>query len=300
MFETRRLAPEQVDTWSHLLTPQAAGLADPAQFKDWRNQVWTAARFGMFETYGVFRADEPAGKPLAVLLVQEGGGHRAVMLGVGDFSGDALAHAISHLMATSAAVSWQGDTGPGWAERLADLGVRRFDHQSWVNRLAPANARLAEVPVDPAVVPWDDAWIEEAIGLVVTANTGTLAGLVLALPHPPTAAALTAEVRSLLTGEGKLMRNASFGYLIDGRLVGVALIAAMPEGPVLYELAVSAATRGRGAGKHLTHAAQRALFAAGHQDLLFWTTDANAPVQRISPWDSELVESVPSAYWLAP
>lgn len=301
MYETRRLAPEEVDTWSHFLTPQVAGLADPEQFTAWRGQVWTAARFGMFEAHGVFPASGPAGGPTAVLLVQEAGGHRVVMLGLGDLAGDALRQAIGHLMASSTAVSWQEDTGPGWADRLADLGVRRFDQQSWVNHLAPVMARLADVPPDSAVVPWDDAWLDDAVRLVVAANAGSLAGLVLALPHPPTAAGLELQVRAMVTPAGKLLREASFGYLIDGALAGVVLIVAMPDGPALYELAVDAATRGRGAGKHLVHAAQRALYALGHPTMLFWTTDANAPVHRISkPGESEVVESVPSAYWLAP
>ncbi len=301
MFETRRLAPEDVDTWSHFLTPQVAGLADPEQFRTWRDQVWTAARFGMFEAHGVFPAGAPTGRPIAVLLAQAAGGHRTVVLGVGDLADDVLRQAFGQLMAISAAVSWQEDTGPGWADRLADLGVRRFDHQSWLNRLEPVMRRLADVPPDPAVAPWDDAWLDDAIRLVVSANTGSLAGLVLALPHAPTPAALEAEVRAMVTADGRLLREASFGYRVEGSLAGVVFIVALPEGPALYELAVDPATQGRGAGKHLVHAAQRALFAAGHREMLFWTTDANAPVHRISkPGESEVVGSVPSAYWLAP
>lgn len=296
MTETRRLRPEDVDRWAHLLTPEAAGLPDPHEFNAWRGQVWAAARFGVLDAYGV----GPAGAPDAVFLVQEAGGHRAVMLGLGELD-TALRPGIAHLMAGAAAVSWQEATGPGWADRLADLGVRRFDHQTWLNHLPVVMERLATYPPDPAVQPWRDAWMEEAIALVVAANAGTLAGLVLALPQAPTGAGLAAEVRAMVADETKLMRDASFGYVVDGKLEGVVFLLMLDDGPALFELAVSAATRGRGAGKHLVHAAQRALHAAGHRTMHFWTTDANAPVHRISkPGESEAIAHAPSAYWIAP
>lgn len=299
MFETRRLAPEDVDRWSHLLTPQVAGLVDPTHFRAWRDQVWSYARLGVLESWGAFAGEDPV--PAAVLLTQEAGGHRTVMLGMGALAGEALRALVARLQGASLALSWQEATGPGWADRLADLGVRRFEHQTWANHLGPVMARLAAVPPDPAIVPWDDAWLEDALGLIVAANAGGLAGLLLALPHPPTAAAIAREVRAMIAEPGSLMREASFGYLVDGALAGVVVLLRLENGPSLYELAVSEATRGRGAGKHLVHAAQRALAAAGHAEMAFWTTDANAPVHRISkPGESTCVAQVPSAYWFAP
>ena len=300
MYETRRLRPEDVDHWSHLLTPAVAGLPDPEAFQAWRGQVWSYARLGLLEAFGAF-AGADAVRPDAVLLTQENGGHRMVMLAAGDLADGPLRAAIAHLQGVSMALSWQEATGPGWADRLADLGVRRFEHQTWANRLDPVLARLADVPPDPAVVPWDDGWLDAAVDLVVAANVGTVAGLLLSLPHPPTAGHVAREVRAMLTAEGQLLRDASFGYLVDGRLAGVVALLMLDGAPALYELAVSEATRGRGAGKHLVHAAQHALHAAGHRTMTFWTTDANAPVHRISkPGESELVEAVPSACWLAP
>lgn len=300
MYETRRLAPEDVDLWTHLLTPQVAGLVDPAAFKAWRDEIWTHARFGLVETWAVYPREAAGGSPQGVLLAQNTGGHRSVAVVAGAFEGEALREAIAPLMADAAALSWPSELAPDWADRLADLGVRRFEQQHWVNRLDVVLPRLAGEPPDPAIAPWDASRLDEVIALIGAANAGSVAGFMLSLPYPPTRSAIEAQARAMLAEGGSLLPEASFLYLLDGAVAGAVLIVALPDGPTLYELVVAPLTRGRGAGKHLVHAAQRALHAAGHREMRFWTTDTNAPVHRISkPGESFVSGATACACWFA-
>jgi GNAT superfamily N-acetyltransferase len=294
---TRRLEPWEEDRWLPLLAPRAADFPDADAFGAWRDQLVDLARVGALELQGVLPAE--GGPATGALLVQKTGGHGTVLLGMGDLGGDRLEAAMGGLMARYEALTWTAETGPGWAERLAPLGVRAFDHQTFRNPLAETVPVLAAQPPDPAIAPWDDAYREAVVGVLAAANAGNLPGLLLTLPRLPTEQAVRDVLDARLGPAGDLMPEASFVYLVDGRPAGVILLIRGADGPALFDLAVLPEARGRKAGRAMVRAAQRALLAAGHDTMWFWTTDDNAPVHAIyEPNEAVLHAASRCAYWL--
>ncbi|MEB3330226.1 MAG: GNAT family N-acetyltransferase [Candidatus Sericytochromatia bacterium] len=292
----RVLGRDDEPLWLPLLTPEALGAPDAGEFASWRSQLLLAARTGLLSLIHV-----PGGRglpPAVVAASRPAPGHRAILFGLGP-ARPAVVQAVHQVLRRDAQlVTITEEAGVAWLEAAVGAGYSPLRHQVFVDHLDRIPNEALDGPLEPAISPWED---EDAAALVAAANAGTVSGLVLCAPQVPTRSGIRDHVRSLASEGGALMREASFVLREAGVALGAVVVTRSEQGPVLYELAVAPEARGRGLGRVLVRAAQRALRAAGHAEMRFHTTDTNAPVHRLyGAGEVELVASWRTACWMAP
>jgi ribosomal protein S18 acetylase RimI-like enzyme len=295
----RVLGGDDEPLWVPLLTPEALGVADADEFASWRTQLRFAARTGMLALVHVVGGADAS--PVVVAASRPAPRHRAILFGLGQACPEAMGAACRLLQQDAQLVTVTEDAGASWLEAAVAAGLTPVRHQVFVDHLDRIPDLALEPSPCPGLAPWDDGGLEEAATLVAVGNAGTVPGLALCAPQVPTRTAIRDHMRGLASPDGPLMREASFVYR-EGRVaLGAVWVTRSEEGPVLYELAVAPEARGRGLGRLLVRATQRALRAAGHAEMRFHTTDVNAPVHRLyGPGEVEPVTSWRAAWWMAP
>ena len=294
----RVLRAEEEALWLPLLSPEALGVDDASMFEDWRSQLRLAARTGLLQ---LVVAGPERGPRVVLGVTRPAPGHRALLFGLGEPDPLGVRAALALLQGEASLVTMAETAGTAWLEAALGAGLQPVTHQVFVDHL-PRVADLASQTVAPGgVEPWDDGHLADLARLVADGNAGTVSGLALCQPAVPTRQAIEAHMLGLAAPGGALMREASFLVREGGRALGAVWVTLSEHGPLLYEVVVDPAARGRGLGRLLVRAAQRALLAAGHAEMRFHTTDVNAPVHRLyGPGEAEEVSSWRAAWWMGP
>ena len=236
---------------------------------------------------------------LTGLLAQGGEGCWVLATGLGAPDPAARLAAFEALTDGARLIVWDDEAEPTWLTQLAAHGARAFERRELVQVLALA--RHPDLPADPALTlaPWPTGPEAEALlDTLAEASAGTLNGVFLTTPAPPTRAAVRRVLAAALASPERPFRpDASFVARLDGRPIGMvlALAGAEPDEVLLFDLFVSPEARGRGVARRLVMALQAAALATGGLHLRFLTLGHNDPVWRLFHAD-ELRESACRRY----
>lgn len=235
----------------------------------------------------------------AALVLQERGAWRQVVLGRGPQP--AVLNAIIALREMSDALLWnEADVNVDGAT-LDSNGFGELTRQVFTQDLAKVPRDFQPAP-DLEIAPLRGAAVADARSLFAQTHANSAEGLYCTWPDEPTVRQCGIAFERYLSGEdGATVPGACVVVLFERKVVGVIACAASStkDTATLLALAVDPRVRGRGLSRVLVRHAQRALFDAGFARMLFLTTDANAPVQRLfTPEEIISTETSKLRLWL--
>ncbi|MGV3623462.1 MAG: GNAT family N-acetyltransferase [Archangium sp.] len=239
----------------------------------------------------------PAGE--AALVLQESGKWRQLVLGRGEPA--AVLAAVNALRESSDALLWAADDVNVDGPTLDANGFHALTRQVFTQDLAKV-PRDFQPAADLEIAPLKGAAVADARSLFAQTHASSAEGLYCTWPVEPTVRQCGVVFERFLSGaDGAPVPGACVVVLFERKVVGVIVCAETEKKgtATLLGLAVDPKVRGRGLSRVLVRHAQRALFDAGFARMLFLTTDANAPVQRLfTPEEIISTETSTLRLWL--
>ena len=182
---------------------------------------------------------------------------------------------------------------------LAELGLARFGRSEMCRRDEHPLGEL-RLPAGGSLRPVGPADAADLIRLHTAAYHGTF-DRYLFIEHEDEAEDGAKLLADLFGGRwGPYETAGSWGLEVDGRLVGVVLSVARPEGVLIADVAVDPALQGQGIGRAVMVGTLRALDAAGRGPVYLNVTEGNAKAIRLYEGLGFVRTLGPSREWYNP
>lgn len=179
------------------------------------------------------------------------------------------------------------------ASGLSRMGFQRIERIDMLQEIRRVPPEPLGLPEGFCLVDWDMVRDAEAASLLSAGNQGTIDGLFLCFPEPPTSEACLARLKAIEDGHfGAFLPDVSAMILDGERLVG--LLIATQSGPdevFLYELALERSVQGRGLAPVLIRRLQEASRRRGLAGIRFMWCDFNRAVRRLFPPETIIAET---------